>query len=412
MTETVDSKPTVLVVDDSRLMRVAARKILKDDFEILEAGDGEQAWESLQSHPNIDLVMSDLSMPNLDGLGLLKRIRESGEASIKMLPVIIVTGAEDDDDSRQTALAAGASDFITKPFESVQLLARAKAQARQQRTQQALVSSEASKQVLEQHNPVDLLTGLPNARGFANSVEESLSYARRHCGELALLLVRVEKYKILFLRYGKQTAEEILQRLAALVRDQRRREDVVARLELDTLAVLLPSANAAGARQIAEQLLERVREQDFSHDGAPLPVKVSIGVIEPPITAQTSAAELLAAVREKLQQASDAGGDCVGHDLVEPETPPAEDAKPMPIAAPAVATAKEIHEALQAIGAGRGPDTDIDALVRAVLPLLHTWNDARNGGCDSLLSALEKALDEPCRHDESRPAGTVQDFLR
>ena len=99
MSEANPDKPTVLVVDDSRLMRVAARKILKDAFETLDAGDGEIAWELLQSDPRITLVMSDLSMPNLDGLGLLERIRRSEQPHIRELPVIIVTGAEDDDDA-------------------------------------------------------------------------------------------------------------------------------------------------------------------------------------------------------------------------------------------------------------------------------------------------------------------------
>jgi two-component system cell cycle response regulator len=68
MTESPAAKPTILVVDDSRLMRVAARKLLNSDFEILEAEDGETAWDILQSNRQINLVMSDLSMPNLDGL--------------------------------------------------------------------------------------------------------------------------------------------------------------------------------------------------------------------------------------------------------------------------------------------------------------------------------------------------------
>ena len=107
MADSTADKPTILVVDDSRLMRVAARKILKNDFEILEAEDGEVAWDVLQSNPQINLVMSDLSMPNLDGLGLLKKIRESSEPHCKDLPVIIVTGAEDDDGSKTVALGAG-----------------------------------------------------------------------------------------------------------------------------------------------------------------------------------------------------------------------------------------------------------------------------------------------------------------
>ena len=135
MTDATTDKPVILVVDDSRLMRVAARKILKTDFEVLEAEDGEVAWEVLQSDSNIDLVMSDLSMPNLDGLGLVKKIRAAAEPHLRDIPVIIVTGAEDDDGSRESALSTGASDFITKPFDSVQLLARTQAQARQQRRQ-------------------------------------------------------------------------------------------------------------------------------------------------------------------------------------------------------------------------------------------------------------------------------------
>ena len=160
MPESTAYKPIILVVDDSRLMRVAARKILKNDFEILEAEDGELAWNILQDNREINLVMSDLSMPRLDGLGLLKRIRESTDVHSKELPVIIVTGAEDDDGSKTSALAAGASDFITKPFESVQLLARTQTQVKQQRTRQALRDSETRKKQLIRQSGVDALTGL------------------------------------------------------------------------------------------------------------------------------------------------------------------------------------------------------------------------------------------------------------
>lgn len=397
MTETIESKPTILVVDDSRLMRVAARKILKEDFDIVEAGDGEQAWDSLQANPAINLVMSDLSMPNLDGLGLLKRIREAGSDHIRTLPVIIVTGAEDDDGSRQIALSAGASDFITKPFESVQLLARTKAQAKQQRTEQTLASTEASKQQLEQHNQVDLLTGLTNARGFTNSLEESLSYARRHRTELALLLLRVEKYKVMFLRHGKQAAEDILLRLARQLGEQCRREDVVARLELDTLAVLLPSTNSIGARRIAQQVLDETGKADFFSDAETIPVTISLGVASPAITPESTCGDLLAGAREKLQQATDAGGGCIRDDAPEAALPPtvaplAEPATLQMVPPPPVATVEQLHEALQALAAGRTPETDSDALVRAVLPLLRAWNQAHGECCIALVRELESRL--------------------
>lgn len=409
MTESTTGKPILLVVDDSRLMRVAARKILKEDFDILEAGDGEQAWESLQANPRINLVMSDLSMPNLDGLGLLKRIREAEQDYVRTLPVIIVTGAEDDDGSRQTALSAGASDFITKPFESIQLLARAKAQAKQQCTQEALVNSEASKQQLEQLNPVDLLTGLANARGFTNAMEESLSYARRHRTELALLLLRVDKYKVMFLRNGKQTAEDILQRLARLLCEGRRREDIAARTELDTFGLLLPSANAIGARRVAEQILETIRNQHFESGAETLHVTVSIASVAPLITPDTTAAELLATARERLQQAADAGGDCVQHDITDAAavTVPVaaqEPAPPVTPAVPVVATATDLQQALQALAAGRQPETDASALVRAILPLLHAWSQTHGERCNALINEMETILAAETPTDTAVPA--------
>jgi len=398
MTEIVERKPTILVVDDSRLMRVAARKILRNDFEILEAGDGEQAWAELHGSSHIDLIMSDLSMPNLDGLGLLKRIRETAEPDLKTLPVIIVTGAEDDDGSKQTALAAGASDFITKPFESVQLLARAKAQAKQQQTQKALQSSEADKQKLEQHSSVDVLTGLANERDFVSRIEADLSYARRHSGELSLLLVQVERYKILFLRRGKQAAEGALRRIAQLLSNNRRREDQVARIGLDTFGVLLPSADADGGTRVAENLLEAIRGHDFSVDGQSVSLTASIAVVSP-ASAEATPLALLDEAKRKLQLAVTAGGDRIQREL--------------PAEAPVGPTPAEgdydvigLERTVQAL-VDTGRPQDAAALARTIMPVLRNWNQACNDRHRDLLEALENALAEDHRAALILPADAV-----
>jgi two-component system cell cycle response regulator len=414
MTEAIDNKPTILVVDDSRLMRVAARKILKDDFDILEAGDGEQAWESLQQNPHINLIMSDLSMPNLDGLSLLKRIREAEKPDLKTLPVIIVTGAEDDDGSKQTALAAGASDFITKPFESVQLLARAKTQAEQQQTHQALQTSQADKQQLEQHSTVDILTGLANERDLINHIEEGLSYALRHRTELSLLLVQVVKYKVMFLRRGKQTAEEVLRHMARLLTEGRRREDNVARISLDTFGILLPSANPIGARRVAEQLLDVIRSHCFEVNGEPIPVTANIAVVSPPITTGTNAIALLDEAKEKLRLAQEAGGDRIQSETADntgsaaPSMPTQQPpAQPQNKVTPVVASATDVEKALQALASDRRPEADATLLVRAVMPLLHAWNQAHNNQYATLLEALTTALEDKDTEPLRAPADAV-----
>jgi len=114
----------LLIVDDSKVVRVTARKILRDHFETVEALDGEHAWEILTSEEPFSLVISDLTMPNLDGFGLLERIRHSHLPHISDLPVITITGANDSEIIKERATEAGATDFIGKPFDAVHLLAR------------------------------------------------------------------------------------------------------------------------------------------------------------------------------------------------------------------------------------------------------------------------------------------------
>ncbi len=118
---TTADKPLLLIVDDSRLMRHALKKILSDGYTLIEAEDGEDAWDKLRKNPGVQAVFSDLSMPGMDGFGLLKCIREADNAAIQSLPVIVITGNEDDAVVKEKALGAGASSFITKPFQSAQI---------------------------------------------------------------------------------------------------------------------------------------------------------------------------------------------------------------------------------------------------------------------------------------------------
>ena len=394
MTELSASKSVILVVDDSRLMRVAARKILTTGFEIVEAADGEIAWNTLQNDNRIVLVMSDLSMPNLGGLELLEKIRTADEPRLSELPVIIITGAEDDDGSKKTALAAGASDFITKPFDSVQLLARTQSQLNQQRTREDLKKTELAKQTLEEHNRFDSLTGLSNAQAFSDRLGEDVSYAKRHRTELALIQIRIDKYKVLFLRKGKQVAEEILNKLAEQLSRSRRQEDTVARLSLDTFAILLPSANSIGARKIAETLKAGVEQLTLTTNNEQVKITVSIAVTTPVIQQDTTAAQLLNDGYSKLDRALEAGGDRIEYQLsarpaAENETDVAKSNDTIKVA---VASPAAVHQALVSLSAGKPADADINDLARAVLPLLRSWNSTRNGRHSGLINQLENAL--------------------
>jgi len=118
------SLPRILVVDDSPTIRVAVTKALKNDFSFVQAADGEEAWKLLKSDDSIQLVVTDLIMPKLDGYELIKRIRSDRTSSrIAEMPVIVVTTLEDTN-AKLRALVAGANDFVSKSTDAVELKMR------------------------------------------------------------------------------------------------------------------------------------------------------------------------------------------------------------------------------------------------------------------------------------------------
>ena len=144
--------PKVLIVDDSRIVRASLIRHIKSRYEVREEEDGEAGWQTLVLDPTIQAVISDLSMPVLDGFGLLERIRQSKIGRIRRLPVIMISG-QDDDDACNRARAAGASDFITKGVGMAELLTRLDAQLR-------LVQAEEALDAVRAESIKDPVTGL------------------------------------------------------------------------------------------------------------------------------------------------------------------------------------------------------------------------------------------------------------
>jgi CheY-like chemotaxis protein len=113
---------TILVVDDSRVMRQALKKILAKVYVVVEAADGEEGWSRILQDPAVCCVYTDLSMPRLDGYGLIRRIRESGDPRVREMPIVLITGNEDSEGTRERAMSAGASGVVQKPFNADDIL--------------------------------------------------------------------------------------------------------------------------------------------------------------------------------------------------------------------------------------------------------------------------------------------------
>ncbi|MEJ2687245.1 MAG: response regulator [Gammaproteobacteria bacterium] len=335
-------------------------------FEV-EADSGETAWDMLLMDPSVRVTVSDLSMPRLDGLGLLERLRKGDQQRLRDMPVIVVTGAEDDDvRTKENVFAAGASDFIHKPFDPVDLLARVQAQTRLAHTADALREQQDT---LREHSAVDPLTGLATAKRFHALGQQQLAYAVRHRTELAVVRVRVE---------GLDGAPEpvrgsVLKRAAAMLKSRLRREDTAAFLGDDELALLLPAANPVGARRLAERLCADISniDVDREHKAAVVPDARS-GVAAPIIQAGMHFEALFAAAKPAAANA-----------------PGPREAAESPAPPPDLETALALIER----GSPERIEPHLDHLVRRTLPLLELWNRSSGGRLDGFLQQLGAATE-------------------
>lgn len=298
-------KTRVLLVDDSKVMRKAALKMLSDEFDVVTAEDGVDGWRQLEGDTSIQVVFTDLSMPKLDGYGLLRKIRTAEDAGVNAMPVIIVTGAENDDAAREKALDMGATDFITKPFNSTDLLARARAHAKYQRITRQL----------QEQSTVDTLTGLANKAGFMERLKQDIAFAKRHQQPLSLVRMEIDDFKKLFLSHGKDVADTVVMHVARIIRARIRKEDTAARIGLAHFAIALPTGKPDGSKGLADRIRAEITSNPLNLGGKPVRLAASGGVLTPESHPGLTAVSAMEECQQVLEAAIKAGGNCVLGDV-------------------------------------------------------------------------------------------------
>ncbi len=294
----------ILAVDDSRVMRRAISKILSKQYTVIEAEHGEDAWSLLQHHDDIQIVFSDLSMPYLDGYGLLERIRTSTDDRIATLPVIIITGKEDDDAAKMEALDKGANDFIAKPFDKAQLFARAQSHIKFEQTSKKL-SETAEK--LEKQAAVDELTGLGSQRYFQKAADEQLSSLIRHKGHCCFLRIDIDNFNKIFIKHGKQVADEIIQNIGHCLNQHVRKEDMAARVGLARFALFLNHTSLDKAEKLAQRIIDEIPTRKLTTKN--FTFTASAGIFEPEINKDSNFTGIYERTEGCLQRAISEGGN-------------------------------------------------------------------------------------------------------
>lgn len=290
----------VLIVDDDRLLRDNVARILTPlDLEVRQAEDGLDAMEKLRSfHP--DLLITDLEMPRIGGLQLVQWMRRSPELS-NVLVMILTSRSSLDDKLRGLE---GADDYITKPFEALELKARVKVMMR---LKDALDTVVERQRRLEEITITDELTGIYNRRFLNARTDEEFAKALRHSTPLTCLLLDLDYFKLVNDNYGHAWGDFVLQEFARLIKARLRQGDVFARYGGEEFVVLLPLTNHDEGLRLADELRSLIANTRFVHGGLALGLTVSIGVASVPRDGIRSAVEFISEADAALYRAKSGG---------------------------------------------------------------------------------------------------------
>ena len=378
----VADKPRVMVVDDSRVIRKAIAKILGGEFALTEAEDGESCWQKLLDDETVQVVVADVEMPRLDGYALICRIRASEEPRIRDVPVIVITGAHDEE-TRQRAFACGATDFITKPIDGIQLLARARAHAKLDQTTRKLGETEAA---LEEQTAIDPLTQLNSRRYFMQRGAQDLAYAKRHEDDLSIIRADIDNFRSIYKKYGDQVCDKILIWLAKILVTTSRTEDTPARISGGEFAIITPSAGRMEAAVLCERLRTAVSETPFKHDKESIPLTISLGLTTLGRDPGDTIEDILALADKRLTLAKAAGGNRLGISYEEEAPEPEE----------AVIEEPDIGTALKMLEDGDGGKLlpYLPNLVARIIPLLEFCNRNQELGLGFAIESLKDKLSE------------------
>lgn len=221
-----------------------------------------------------DLVMLDYLMPEMDGTEFLKRFREI--EGLRDIPVVVITAAEQKE-ALYSALQAGANDFLRKPVDDLELIARANNML--QLRERQLELAEANERLLILAT-TDSLTGLSNRRHFLEKLSEEISRTQRYGRPCAVAMVDADHFKSVNDTYGHEVGDRVLKQLSNLMSGEIRDVDCVGRLGGEEFAILLPETNVEGGKIFCERLLKCIREAEIDLGETILRYTVSIGLTE------------------------------------------------------------------------------------------------------------------------------------
>ena len=239
MTHPEKNQHLLIVDDEPTIVSLLSDYLERRGFQFRTAGDGVEALERLREAP-ATIVITDLMMPRMDGIKLIKKIKENWPDT----DIITITGYKKNF-SYTDVINAGASDFISKPFNFDELDAKIN----------RIVREQTLREKLKRLSVRDSLTDLYNRRYFDQQISEEMERATRQCYPLFLVVVDLDDFKRVNDEYGHQVGDALLKQVAhVLTSSTRKHVDIVCRYGGDEFAIIVPQATDQQMESIAERM--------------------------------------------------------------------------------------------------------------------------------------------------------------
>lgn len=310
MTASLDNKHRKLLIvdDDPASLRITQRALEFEGYQINVATSGQEAVKIMNSwQPH--LVLLDIRMPELDGLETLKLLRARDE----YVSVIFVSGQSGTQDVIR-GLDAGADDYLRKPFDLTELLARVRTQLRIKDLNDSLKTANAK---LKELVDIDDLTGLFNMRSLYKRLDFELDRARRYKRTVCVMMMDMDRFKRVNDEHDHLFGSYVLSSVGKMIRQNIRKVDFAARYGGDEFLVVLTEIEGQGAEIFAERLRARIEEHVFKSDSHTIKLTASIGfALATPAVNSVSARELVRLADQALYRAKEKGRNRVEFTVV------------------------------------------------------------------------------------------------
>ena len=287
-------KKKVLIIDDSHLNTSILTDILESEGYKVFSADSGLAATSIAHNIGPDVILLDIIMPEIDGFEVCKQLKDDDYS--KDIPIMMVTTKTESEDIKN-ALELGAFDYIKRPFDKVEIIARIK----------SLLRLKENEDILRKLALRDGLTGLYNHASFIDLFEKELSKQQRSKRSISFVMIDIDYFKKINDTYGHIVGNKVLKEFSNILLNSVRKSDIISRYGGEEFSMVLPETSKENTLLLCERIRKKIEDFKFNIANKTVKVTISMGVFFKEVGDNKNKYEIIREADEQLYKAKSNG---------------------------------------------------------------------------------------------------------